>query len=467
MKFRLKIMLCMVALMAILFGIGGSLLIAISFQSSLDRERRTAQNSYRMLIRTLQILDGVDMWADGKDVSASLQNLMEKGGALWSDCQLTDGKKSYYHMGSKQEIFRKVDDQIDEEHYAIAYVTGNGQEQYMQLSGVLDVGGDQLYLDVLYDITSVYEMRNEQNSVFYRIFAVMLIFCLILAWLISMLLTRPLSKLSRAAREIASGNLSFRSGVDSSDEIGILAHDFDEMAQQVELSIEEIKESMERQEAFMGSFAHELKTPMTSVIGYADLIRGQTLSQEESAEAANYIFTEGKRLESLSQKLLSVFMVNQQENVFLLCSPGQLISDFLEYLSPVYLKFGIQLEAECEEGTCLLEIDLVKTLLLNLVDNARKAMDGGGKIRISCQMTDDGCRISCRDNGRGIPKESLEHLTEAFYRVDKSRSRAQGGAGLGLTLCSKIAEIHGGALHIESVVGQGTMVSVILRGGRT
>lgn len=467
MKFRIKIMLCMVALMALLFGIGGSVLIAISFQSSLERERKTAQNSYQMLIRTLRILDSVDMWSNGDDVAASLENLMEKGDTLWSDCLLTNEEEVYYHKGNKQNIFRKLNDQIDEEHYAIAHASNGNHEQYLQLSGMLKVGDEQLYLEVLYDITSVYEMRDEQNVVFYRIFAAMLISCLVLAWFISWLLTGSLTKLSKAAREFASGNLSYRSGVVTSDEIGALAHDFDNMAQQVELSIEEIKESMERQEAFMGSFAHELKTPMTSVIGYADLIRGQTLSQEECTEAANYIFNEGKRLECLSQKLLSVFMVNQQETVLISASPRELIIGLLEHLNPVYLELGIKLESECEEGCCLLEVDLIKTLLLNLVDNARKALDGCGTIRLSCQMTENGCNISCQDNGRGIPKEALTHLTEAFYRVDKSRSRAQGGAGLGLTLCSKIAEIHDGTLRIESIVGVGTTITAELRGGRT
>lgn len=115
---------------------------------------------------------------------------------------------------------------------------------------------------------------------------------------------------------------------------------------------------------------------------------------------------------------------------------------------------------------CLLEPDLFRSLLLNLVDNSRKALEKGGRITLTCTMTETGCRLTVEDNGRGMPPEVLAHLTEAFYRVDKSRARAQGGAGLGLALCERIAVLHSGAIHFASTPGQGTTVTVSLEGGR-
>ena len=102
---------------------------------------------------------------------------------------------------------------------------------------------------------------------------------------------------------------------------------------------------------------------------------------------------------------------------------------------------------------------------MNLIDNARKALGHDGLIRISSQLTDTGCIIRVRDNGPGIPPEAIAHLTEAFYRVDKSRSRAQGGAGLGLALCSDIARLHNGSIEFESSRETGTCVTVHLNGG--
>ena len=130
-----------------------------------------------------------------------------------------------------------------------------------------------------------------------------------------------------------------------------------------------------------------------------------------------------------------------------------------------YAKDDIGIECSGDEGECLLEPELVKSLLINLIDNARKALGHGGLIRISSQLTGTGCIIRVRDNGPGIPPEAIAHLTEAFYRVDKSRSRAQGGAGLGLALCSDIARLHNGSIEFESSRETGTCVTVHLNGG--
>lgn len=216
----------------------------------------------------------------------------------------------------------------------------------------------------------------------------------------------------------------------------------------------------------MGSFAHEMKTPMTSIIGYADLMRGQSLTTDEQIDAANYIFSEGKRLENLSFKLLDIFVADRRELALKQVSPAGIVMDITEHLQPIYEKTGIALSCKCEEGTCVIEPDLTRMPLLNLLDNARKALDHGGHIQIDCSMLQDGCRFIIADNGKGIPPEALQHLTEAFYRVDKSRSRAQGSAGLGLTLCAKIVELHHGTIHFDSGPGVGTTVTVDLKGGR-
>lgn len=126
----------------------------------------------------------------------------------------------------------------------------------------------------------------------------------------------------------------------------------------------------------------------------------------------------------------------------------------------------IRLKERSDEGLCLLEPDLTKSLIVNLIDNARKAIDNGGSILVTGRLTSEGCEITVTDTGRGMKKEELARITEAFYRVDKSRSRAQGGAGLGLALCQEIAQLHHGGLLFESTPREmGTIVKAILNGG--
>ena len=108
----------------------------------------------------------------------------------------------------------------------------------------------------------------------------------------------------------------------------------------------------------------------------------------------------------------------------------------------------------------MLEPDLVKSLVLNLTDNARKALEGGGAILIESIMLPGGCMIRVTDNGRGIPQEDLSKIKEAFYRVDKSRSRSSGGTGLGLSIVRHAASYHHAEIHLESKAGKGTVITV-------
>lgn len=238
-------------------------------------------------------------------------------------------------------------------------------------------------------------------------------------------------------------------------------------AEQRERYIEQLRQSVERQELFVGNFAHEMKTPMTSLIGYADLIRSGTLTREEQEEAASYLYSEGKRLERLSRKLLELLVIRQQGIHLSPVSPKELVEQLSQQLKPVYKRKGIYISSDCQEGICLIEPDLVWSLLLNLADNAQKSMERGGELIFRQEMTDDGCRIRVSDSGRGIPPQALEHLTEAFYRVDKARSRKQGGFGLGLALCQEIVVLHNGSLGFANRPEGGVCVTVELRGGRT
>lgn len=464
MKFRWKITSCMICLLSLLFGIGGSALISISFQTSLDQKEQSARESYQQVLETLQMADQLNLWMDEKSAADTLRQLTSQG--IYSAIQLSSGDGILYKKGDFTADFMDLSGKTKNGHLAVAYLKDTKGTPFLQLSSSFQIGGKTLCLNLGYNLSELYATRALQQRIYDEIFAFMLLLCAIMAYGVSWLLTRPISSLSKASREIASGNLSYRSNIRSGDEVGALSGDFDAMAQKVEDSVQNLEDAARRQEQFMGSFAHEMKTPMTSIIGYADLLRSQSLTADEQIDAANYIFSEGKRLENLSFKLLDIFVADRREVVLKQVSPAGIARDITEHLHSIYEKAGIALSCKCEEGTCMIEPDLARMLLLNLLDNARKALDHGGKIQIASSMLQDGCRFIIADNGKGIPEDALQHLTEAFYRVDKSRSRAQGSAGLGLTLCAKIVELHHGTIHFDSKPGTGTTVTVDLKGGR-
>ena len=462
MRFRVKMTICMIWLLSLAFGVGGSLLISISFNNSIEREKEAALNSFQYVLRTLQLVNEVSTLPNNSDILDVIQQMESRGMNDFSAISLSEhGGETLYSSGSEE--LAQLGGAASN---SLTLVSDDAGNRHFKVAGTIETEAQNLLLIICYDIQDIYTARDEQYSVYATAFAVTIAVGAALSYLLAYLLTRPLGRLSAATKRIAAGDLSYRSRVKTNDEFGTLSENFDAMAEKLEENITELKDSVRRQEEFMGSFAHEMKTPMTSIIGYADLLRSRSLNPTEQMNAANYIFSEGKRLESLSLKLLDMIVLKNSKLELKLTSPSTLISSTVEYLKPIYAEAGIRLQYKCEEGECLMEPDLVKSLLVNLMDNARKALDKGGNIYIMSVMLSDGCEIRVLDNGPGIPPEALAHLTEAFYRVDKSRSRAQGGAGLGLSLCNDIAKLHGGCLKFQSRVGNGTQVTAELHGGR-
>lgn len=281
----------------------------------------------------------------------------------------------------------------------------------------------------------------------------------------SFLLLRPLNRLSAATRRMAAGELDQRVAVDRDDELGQLSADFNVMAVRLERQVKELREAARRQEDFIGSFAHEIKTPLTSIIGYADLLRSRPVTEEQVRESAGYIFSEGRRLEALSRKLMDMIVLGRQDFPLRPVPMDAFLRQVGGTLRPALEQRGVRLTVRAAPGEIPLEADLMKTVCLNLLDNARKAIEGPGSILLEGVREEGGYRIRVADTGKGIPEAELNRVTEAFYMVDKSRARAQGGAGLGLALCRRIVELHGGELSIESREGQGTQVSIRLREG--
>ncbi len=447
-------LLVMVWLLTLSYGVGGLLLIRQNFRSSLEQTQNNCAESYEMLLQTVQLVNFVDIQQDFSNISTALERMNSANSLV--GISLTRGNKVLYEIGEEKAEY-DTDSEFE------SFLFARDSRHIYQINGIIRTNGKPLELVVLYDITPVYEARDDQVGVYHQVLIVLILAGGFAAWITSYYMTMPLNKVSKTARALASGQMESRVNSKTHDEIGQLGSDFDYMADRLEDNITELKLSMEKQDRFMGSFAHELKTPMTSIIGYADLLRSQSLNADETQEAANYIFSEGKRLESLSLKLLDLLMMKQQEIKFVPTDMKSMIQNLTSHLQPVYRNRRIVLQCRLEPAMCMVEPDLFSSLITNLLDNARKALDNGGNIMILGDSVKGNYRIRVIDNGRGMPEEALKHITEAFYRVDKSRSRAQGGVGLGLNLCKEIIELHNGTIAFASKEGNGTCVTIMIK----
>jgi len=474
-------MIAFIVMLALAFGIGGSVLIAASTGGSLDQLQEVSVGSHRLILLTLSaVSEATQAGRQGgeyEELVSALARLETQGGHNWLALRLSDSDGVIYvsreagafggnlvaNSASDQALFSDgLVDSVTGDQFAVLTFYSDARGYLLQIAGQFEFGPQALFLESLYDLSPVFLGRQSQQVIFQRLFVALIALGAALSWLLSFWMTLPLRRLSRVTRTIASGDLSCRATLSGKDEIGVLAADFNNMTDRLEHNINEMKDTMRRQEEFMGGFAHELKTPLTSIIGYADLLRGHTLSDSDKRDAANYIFLEGRRLEVLSLKLLDLIVLKKRDFTFLPISMSHIVLDAARLVRPVLEKRNVKLVYDCDESSCNLEPDLFMSLLLNLIDNARKAIDDGGTISISSRARNGVCVLRLTDNGRGIPDDELNKIKDAFYRVDKSRSRAQGGVGLGLRLCDEIAALHGGEISFESQLGKGTTVTISL-----
>nr|WP_305146600.1 HAMP domain-containing sensor histidine kinase [Anaerovorax odorimutans] len=321
------------------------------------------------------------------------------------------------------------------------------------------------YIESYRQITPLFHNRQTQYRSYISLLLLLFAVGIVVTLIVSAWLMRPIKKLSKAARQLSDGCDIQPVPVYSRDEIGQLTQDFNSMAGQLAENVEELKDAAQRQELFVSSFNHELKTPLTSMIGYADLLRSKKLSEEQVILSADQIVQEGRRLEKLSATLMELIVIRNQEIPRRHVSAHTFFNSVRNTVLPIMKQKHIDFSTTIEDGVLLIEPDLMKTVCINLLDNAYKAVQEKGQICLRGVCKDSGYEIIVSDDGCGIPQEELSKITEAFYMVDKARARAGGGSGLGLAICARIVEVHNGTMEFASRPGEGTQVTIGLEGG--
>ena len=315
---------------------------------------------------------------------------------------------------------------------------------------VNQVQGAMMIMASSSEVTSTIRELEQKGILIIGIIVVLAIF---LGYILSTVLVKPFARVTKAIEDLTDGYQNEEISVPDYTETALITDAFNKM-------LSRMKTLDESRQEFVSNVSHELKTPMTSIIGYADTLYQKTLSPEEVHQLAGIIMNEGMRLEALSFKLMELVTLSQSNFQLEEARIDEVIADAVETIQPTAEKRNVRVQLQTESAWVRLEYDLFKTLLLNLMDNALKS--GTDRINIQGSCEKEQYMISIRDYGRGIPKEDLQKITEAFYMVDKSRSRKEYGAGLGLALAVKIAKLHQTELVYESVAGQGTCVSFML-----
>ncbi|SHO42967.1 sensor histidine kinase [Anaerocolumna xylanovorans] len=465
MKLSWKIFRNTILLVFFALSLGGTIMISMTLKHSISSEIMQEKKEIQSMQRDMAVLMANDSRTlyleESKVLELVIETLNENWRAEGRQFRIRDKEGKILAYSGNNPF---VDMESPGENKLKYTIYQEQKLYYMQMTLAVKFTNDTVILDKCTNITSIFSLRNTQLRFFFIIMLSVGILCAVLNFLNMLWISKTLYQLQDTVVKMQQGDLKARVHSNSDDEIGVLAESFNNMADRLEKDILELKEEARRQEEFVGSFAHEIRTPLTSIIGYADLLRRKQLEETAYFTATNYIFTEGKRLEGLSVKLLDLLVVKSAVRDYTVLSIRKLLEDSIGTMQSLLDEKEITVVRELDELNVRADEQLMKTVLINLMDNARKAVDIAGRIRIEAKAEGKKVRITVSDNGRGIPTEEIPKIQEAFYRVDKSRSRKEGGVGLGLAICANIMKLHGGEIQFESGLAKGTKVTLLWEG---
>ena len=429
---RKRIALCMVALVLTLLGPGMALVVSRSFALTMERERARALGEEAAIARALTLET-----AEGNVGRSTASTLQTRYGSNELTIYLLQNGETI--TGEALPTVQKLPELLNTETRATLL---DGVSERLLIAHALD--GEITLLTAL-DVSPVYALRRE----LLRGAAALGLIGLALAgaraiWMPGVL-TRPLSQLADAAAKLADGDYAAPLPAAKNDEMNALIRAFSRMSAAIDERETALRTQAEERQALIDALAHEMRTPLTAILGGARLLQQSRLSGSQQSELLDTMAREASRLSTMDERLLLLTRLDHEAPAFAPFDSQAMAREALSVFD------GVRLEGD--DAVFVGERELTILLLRNLVVNAQRA---GGKEAVRVTLHPDGFDVT--DYGCGMTKEQIARAFEPFYKADKARTRSAGGAGLGLPLCRKIARLHHGELQMESEIGRGTRV---------
>ena len=429
---RKRIALCMVALVLTLLGPGMALVVSRSFALTMERERARALGEEAAIARALTLET-----AEGNIGRSTASTLQTRYGSNELTIYLLQNGETI--TGEALPTVQKLPELLNTETRATLL---DGVSERLLIAHALD--GEITLLTAL-DVSPVYALRRELLRGAAALGLIGLALAGALAIWISGVLTRPLSQLADAAAKLADGDYAAPLPAAKNNEMNALIRAFSRMSAAIDERETALRTQAEERQALIDALAHEMRTPLTAILGGARLLQQSRLSGSQQSELLDTMAREASRLSTMDERLLLLTRLDHEAPTFAPFDSQAMAREALSVFD------GVRLEGD---GAVFVgERELTILLLRNLVVNAQRA---GGKEAVRVTLHPDGFDVT--DYGCGMTKEQIARAFEPFYKADKARTRSAGGAGLGLPLCRKIARLHHGKLHMESEIGRGTRV---------
>lgn len=469
MKLRQKIFINFLILFLLVFNLGAIIIIQNTHNISLGREIDRGLTEHLSIDSGMKAIlsinkDKQNNYNEKDDailnpiIKAYLSSFNNKDISI----ELLDGNNNKIFdnininiSGEREELENPL---LDKRQYIIRDID---EKTYLFVTNLMNIGYKDFKFSYIRDISQTYKDRINQYLFFLQVDILIILLLIIGIYILSDRITKPINDLINSTQRIRKGNFSEKIVVNTKDEIGVLSENFNSMAEALEEKIKELEKNFQEKQRFIYNLTHELRTPLTSIIGYADFLRSTKYNEEIFLNGLNNIFQEGKRLESLSAKMMDLVLLKRENFEMKKENLHIILCEIKDFLKPKLKSKNIELVILAEELEVLVERDLIKNLIVNLIDNSIKASNGNSKIYLNLYKSKD-LRIvlEVKDEGIGMGKEELTKVFEPFYMVDKSRTQSNNGAGLGLAICAEIAKIHKVEMKIESKFGEGTSIKI-------
>lgn len=465
MRFWQKIFLISLAVLTVAVNTIAYLLIGNNHQLNKEKEIKSSVDEYSIVVSSFQTnvlyeryrsseaeLDDTQITQIAREFSYlfTLDNLY---------IQLNKGEERVFSNFTRDlpdNLYENVN-QLSEGDARVLIRRDDDSRVYLYITSPVTIQSSNYFFTTIKDITNIYDVKNDQLRFFSVLGPIVSVVVAFIMLILSKLLTSRINRLRKSTMKVANGEYNAIE-IKSKDEIGELTADFNTMTEAVKQKVEKLEDIASERKVFIDNMTHEMKTPLTSIIGFSDLLRSARLDDETVHDYAESIYKEGKYLKSISSKLMDLILLRQKPEMTEIDVP-RLVEEIDESVRPIASSRQVAFSAASVEAKLVCDRELIKSLLYNLIDNAVKASQPGTCVTFNAYFTQDGVmEFSVADQGSGIPKEELDKIFEPFYRVDKARSRKYGGAGLGLALCMEIAHAHAATLEIESEVGRGTVI---------
>lgn len=452
MSFRAKLSLCVLLLVTIMLDACLLLMVRKGTELNLARERARALGAHYQLIQAASSqLGSLPQNADALNTLPLVHNQLVRA---------QTGMDLFWYVGGDPALggapMPVPTDLLEGDGLRRTVISG----EWLLAASSLPAPNTHISLVSATSLLPLIEMNRQISEQMLIMALIASIFLLGLSWLLLTRLLAPMTRLSKAMRLAMGGNFSARVRASGKGELAQLSLGFNRMAHTTQRHIAELSESAERNQRFADNLAHEMRTPVTAIGGYARSLLMQPLDEPDRRKALHYIATESARMQKMSEALLALAGLRQVDVHFEPTPVRRLLEHAAQATSAELSEKGLRLAISCQQGSLTCDPTLIESLLINLIVNSARASEPGQSIELFAGLRGSAPYLEVTDHGCGMTDEQAARATEAFYRTDKARARRHGGAGLGLALARQIADVHGATLTIDSAPGRGTKVRV-------